>query len=348
MRHDGVVRGLTFPSNSHRVCKCGRVQTGAVQVLKGVEHGTAHYGGLMACGSVWACPVCAAKVGERRREEIAAAFDYAYNRLRGHKVIMVTFTFPHMSWQQLEPMLRQQADALRRLRSGKVWQRIKAQAGYGGLIRSLEITHGRHGWHPHTHEAWIVDADCDAESLRETITARWAASCRRSGLLGPDSEADFMRHAVDVLDHASESSYLAKQDEASHWGADRELSGGSTKRSAGRHPFSLLDDASAGDQEAARLFRDYVRATHGKAQVFWSRGLKAAVGIGEKTDEELAEDYQEAAEVVALIHPRHWRAVLDERARSLILDLAESGGFAALAGWFDERGLPPPDPGPFC
>ena len=46
-----------------RTAKCLRIRAHDcdVQVWKSKEHGTASYGGLQTCGSVWACPVCAAK-----------------------------------------------------------------------------------------------------------------------------------------------------------------------------------------------------------------------------------------------------------------------------------------------
>jgi len=44
-----------------------------VQVHKTCEHNKAFYTGLMACGSVWHCPVCSSKVSERRRVELQGA-----------------------------------------------------------------------------------------------------------------------------------------------------------------------------------------------------------------------------------------------------------------------------------
>ena len=38
-----------------------------------VQGDVAHYAGLPACGSVWACPVCAAKILDTRAAEIASA-----------------------------------------------------------------------------------------------------------------------------------------------------------------------------------------------------------------------------------------------------------------------------------
>ena len=63
-----------------RTAKCLRVrrrtsegQEASISVWRSVEFESAHYKGLQTCGSVWACPVCSAKISERRRIELAAA-----------------------------------------------------------------------------------------------------------------------------------------------------------------------------------------------------------------------------------------------------------------------------------
>ena len=84
------------------------------------------------------------------------AIDWAKGQ--GYQVVMVTFTFPHKSWQSLGDLLARQADAFKRLRKGRPWDTMKADRGFKGLIRSLEVTHGANGWHPHTHELWFLKA----------------------------------------------------------------------------------------------------------------------------------------------------------------------------------------------
>ena len=59
-----------------RVARCMRnvnPMTIGVQVLHSPEHQVAHYASLIVCGSVWMCPLCAAKISERRREELERA-----------------------------------------------------------------------------------------------------------------------------------------------------------------------------------------------------------------------------------------------------------------------------------
>lgn len=70
----------------------------------------AFYTGLQTCGSVWTCPICAARITEVRRQEISQAIDEAYKL--GYQSAMVTFTFPHNNTMSLEDTLDKQSKAL--------------------------------------------------------------------------------------------------------------------------------------------------------------------------------------------------------------------------------------------
>lgn len=326
--------GLEHPHNYHRTAKCKWItHGGSVGVHASQEHASAFYSGLVTCGSVWSCPVCAAKVQERRREEIATAIDWAYtSRLQP---VMVTLTFPHHQWHKLSNLLEQQATALQRLRAGGPWRRLRERAGYRGLIRSLELTHGDNGWHPHTHELWLVGAHVEADELREQILQRWKSSCARAGLLDLDDPAQvaaFEAHSVDVRGWCTASDYLAKQDDSRHWGVDRELAKASSKRGrkAGRHPFGLLADAAGGDGRAGRLYVEYADCMKGRRQLFWSAGLKDLVGLTELSDEELAEEERDSADLLGLLDQRQWRLVREAGQRAQLLDAAEVGGWPAV------------------
>lgn len=326
--------GLVYGHDYHRTAKCRYVRCGTtVGVHKSEQHGGAFYTDLVICGSVWACPVCAAKVQERRREEIARAIDWAYaNDLQP---VMVTLTFPHYSWQKLSKLLGQQAIALQRLRAGQPWKRFQTRYGYRGMIRSLELTHGANGWHPHTHELWFVRRDADPVAMLVEIIKRWESACIRAGLLDPKNQSQleaFRAHSVDVKGNCSASDYLAKQDDSRHWGADREIAKASTKqgRSKGVHPFGLLAKAGDGDRRSARLFLSYALAMKWRRQIHWSKGLKDAVGINDVGDEELAEESRESADCLGQLDAMHWRAIREAGLRAQVLDAAESGGWPAV------------------
>ena len=340
---EGKKAGLEHPGNFHATAKCRHVTRGSsVGVHTSKAHKGAFYSGLVTCGSVWACPVCASKVQERRRVEVAKGMEWAYSK--GLQPVMVTLTFPHYAWQDLPTLLEQQAFALAKLRAGDPWKRFKERHGFSGLIRALELTHGKHGWHPHTHEMWFVSGDVDAEEMKTHILARWELVCARAGLLDPDNEkqlAAFREHAVDVKGHCSTSDYLAKMDEARHWGADRELAKASSKegRAKGLHPFAILANAAEGDKAAGALFVQYVKAMRRKSQLYWSSRLKGKVGLDDKTDEELAEESQDEADALGYLELDDWRTVRKARFQAQVLDAAESGGWPAVVALLERLTL---------
>jgi hypothetical protein len=330
----GKNAGLKHPANYHRTAKCKHVRHGdAVGVHLAPEYKSAFYSGLVTCGSVWACPVCTAKVQERRREEIAKGIDWAYKS--DIQPMLVTLTFPHYAWQKLSKLLSQQKTALALLRSGAPWKRFIEREKYQGLIRSLELTHGQNGWHLHTHELWFVAKDSDPEKVKATVLDRWKSACSRSGLLDLGNSAQvsaFEDHAVDVKGNCSASDYLAKMDDSKHWGVDRELAKSTSKagKASGKHPFGLLAEYANRDIRAGRLFLAYVLAMKGKRQIFWTHGLKKRVGIGEVSDEVLAEQEQEKADALGMLDDEDWETVRSSGARAQVLDAAETGGWPAV------------------
>ncbi|MNO60492.1 Replication protein [compost metagenome] len=303
-----------------------------VDVFFDALHQGAHYGGLATCGSVWACPVCAAKVQQRRREELTQLVSWTYDQEL--EPVMVTLTFPHTRFDSLGDLLSKQRQAFERLRSGKVWQKFKQKYGYTGLVRSLELTHGRNGWHPHTHELWIIRPLQPSEraAFHDFIRERWAKVCAKVGLLDmADAEQlrAFFSHSVDVRYQVNDSDYLAKQDSSRAWGVDRELASASSKsgRRSGVHPHEFLVRQAPGDYD---LFLEYVDSMKGARQLFWSRGLKDLVGVIDQSDEELSEESQEHADLLGLLTAEQWRFVRGNDARAELLDAAETGGWAAV------------------
>lgn len=310
-----------FAGDIYRTVDCRFVQFQAVGVNYSRTYEAAHYSGLVTCGSIWACPICAARVQERRRPEIQQAIDWAH--ARGYTVAMVTFTFPHRSWQRLRELLERQADAFRRLRSGRKWQQLKAAIGFEGLIRSLETTHGQNGWHPHTHELWLLRGS--AEGLQEELAGQWLNACRKAGLVDICDDAlveAFMEHGVDVKQDVDCGDYLAKQDDSRKWGFAEELAKSTSKagRAKGVHPHHFLVRRAEGDRDR---YVEYVQAMKGRRQIFWSHGLKEKVGVVDATDEELATDAREAADVLGMLNADDWGVVRGNDARAELLDVVE-------------------------
>jgi hypothetical protein len=306
----------------HRVIGCNWIQVDDLSHVKPVGKESMHYKGLMTCGSVWSCPICAAKVQERRRQEVVKLTTWA--SANGKQGPMVSYTFPHNPDQTLAQLLDFQAHALRRLRKSRAYCALMSRIGYAGMVRSLEVTHGVNGWHPHTHELLLCDPAVDAAWLQMQLAKLWMKACLDVGLPVPD-EAAFYRHSVDVTADAA-AGYLAKMDDQSKWGISHELTKSSSKqgRRTGSHPFRLAMQTST-----SALFVEYVHAMKGKRQLYWSNGLKAAAGVDEKTDEELArEDVSEVVQAIEY-HPDAWPVVRGNDARNELTEAAEKGGAAA-------------------
>lgn len=352
---EGLRQKLEWPNKIHATTKCKYIHRAQVKVLKSKEHQKAFYTGLATCGSVWSCPVCSVKIQERRRLEIAKAIEWAY--ANGLQPVMVTLTFPHSSWDSVADLLSGQKDALTRLRKGAAWDRFKELCEYEGLIRALELTFGKNGWHPHTHEIWFVSRDAVADlstdearafeakkrgcsisdldhlvDIKSEIIKRWETACRASGMLDNDKVAAFRKHAVDVKGWCSASEYLAKMDDAKHWGIDREMAKASSKagKAKGMHPFGLLAEAAEGNKTAGHRFVEYSMAIRGRAQLFWSKGLKKRVGVDEKTDEELAEEETDQADLMGQLTDVEWILIRGAGAQVKILEAAEDGGWPAI------------------
>lgn len=327
-------------SRLERVRKCGRVPVG--QDVTVVDNaGVAHYAGLASCGSIWACPVCSAKIRAGRADEIAqgaAAWDQA-----GNSVYMVTLTAPHDMGMRLGALLPVIADSFRRVIAGRAWLRVKAAAGVAGTIRSVEITHGVNGWHPHLHVLVFCRGDPGAEGLAALgvhVRAQWHKAITGAGYRAP---SDAHGVVIERCASAAEAgAYIAKSQDTGR-SPGNELARGDLKRGRSGHrtPFEILEDFRwTGDAADRGLWRTYERATKGHQAITWSKGLRRLLAVEARSDDELA-----AAEVggtpLAVIDLAAWRRVAAVPGLpALLLDAAEQGGAAAVLAELAARGIP--------
>jgi len=330
-----------------RVSKCLKVRISPnVTILKSKEHGKCHFAGLMTCGSVWTCPVCAAKISERRRVELKKAVDQ--HHLNGGSVLLITFTTSHKREDDLQSLLDKQSLASQWFYRHRTYKELKKRYFKRGRVRALEVNHGQsNGWHPHVHELWFLDVTLhDYSILKAEIFALWLKACKRFDL-GLPSE----KHGIDVRGGDQASAYVTKYglDEKKTWGLECELTKSSVKkgRNGSRSAFQFLDDYLLGDKQSGALFIEYSEAFKGKQQLTWSRGLKAQFDLESLTDEEIAEQKEDEAEVVTRVSPAQWLAVLRQMtknsdSRLLLLNLAENGGQHAVDLYLS--GLPIPEP----
>ncbi len=109
-----------------RLAGCGRFsvssESGLVvvrtRVLDSGRPG-AYYDGLQTCASVWSCPVCSAKIRQRRAVEIQHAVTASLGRARG--VLFVTLTARHGRGDDVAALLDAVIRAWGRTTSGLAW-----------------------------------------------------------------------------------------------------------------------------------------------------------------------------------------------------------------------------------
>jgi hypothetical protein len=311
-------------------CMRWRQKDKHVEVWQSKEFKTASYGGLQTCGSVWACPVCAAKIAERRRSEIISAM--TLHKAAGGSVTLLTLTAPHSRTDKLSDLLQNQSKALRYFWADRSSREIFKQMGIIGQIRALEVTHGRksasnNGWHPHYHILQFgglkgAFTPFQLYEWADSLYVRWASCCVRAGLGEPSR-----LHGLKLDDGSKASAYVAK------WGLEDEMTKGHTKKSAqGETPFDFLRShlADSSDKQAGILFKEFAESFKGKRQLHWSHGLKKHFKIGESTDEELSLQLDDCAELLGRITPEQWRAVLKADLRGELLLVAAAGGWSAV------------------
>ena len=310
-----------------RTAKCLRIRAHDcdVQVWKSKEHGTASYGGLQTCGSVWACPVCAAKIAERRRVELLDAMEL--HKAQGGAVYLLTLTTPHQRGDVLAELLDQQGKALQSFLRDRKVKEVFQEMGHIGQVRALEVTHGRkssrnNGWHPHFHIlqfCQVNGSEADRKDWTARLYMRWAAYCQKAGL-GMPSYA----HGIKLDSGDKAAQYVTK------WGLEDEMTKGHTKK--GKAGKVLLTSCvrpcpTATTNRRWPCFGEFAECFKGKRQLSWSNGLKARFFVDEKTDEELAQEKDDRAVFARPSErgPVARRAQVD--GRGVLLDIAAKGGW---------------------
>jgi hypothetical protein len=343
-------RGVLWrESRLQRVRYCGRITHGGDggNVVAKVREDVAHFSGLQSCGSIWACPVCSAKIRNGRANEISAAA--AAWDLAGNSVVMMTLTFPHDLHMRLASLLPIVADGFRALISGRPWRRVKDQVGIVGTIRSIEVTRGGNGWHPHAHVLVYVTGEISAEGIAQLAVyarARWAKWVTKQGYRVPHD-----RHGVDVglCTSAKEAgAYVSKTQDGRSTG--NELARGDMKqgRQGSRTAFEVLDDFRwTGDAEDLALWHEYEAATKGHQAITWSKGLRKILGVlQEQTDEELAAE-EVGGDDIAMIPAEVWAGVVKiPGLDAALLDVCERSGLAGMNKLLARHGLGPALPPP--
>lgn len=317
-----------------------------------IGDGTAGFSGVSTCGSVWSCPVHAAKIGaERAREEIAPVIRWVIDE-HGGSVVHLTLTTSHTSGIPLAKTRAAVQSAWEHLTQSRRWSKIDAEFDRLGFTRASEATWGKeNGWHPHLHILLYLGRQIDTEEclrLANLLFDVYKRGLERNGftcsfLRGVHAEVATTRRDADVV----LGKYLTK--------IASEITRQDKKQAQGGRftPFDLLREAvDQGNADMLDLWHEYEQATHGRKLLTWSGRRKDTPDIRtlaglrrEKTDQEITDD--ELGDPIALVIPaEEWRGLWWRRTQ--LLDAAELGGAGAAVDWLNEHGIRwelPPDLG---
>jgi hypothetical protein len=272
------------------------------------------------------CPVCAAKVSERRRVELAAALaSWSLVDVAGgdRRLLLVTFTLQHKLSDSLGSVLK----ALKRARKlslvGRSGTDFRDKYAIIGMVRTLELTYGENGWHPHLHVLMFFDREVPIIPFTDEIKMRWSAAVKSAGGFAS------YQYGCDVrFSDADIAEYIAKWGKEPKWSVSHEMTKSVSKYASrdGKTPVQLFSDSLEGDDASGRLWLQYAVNLKGERQLFWSHGLRERLGLTpEKTDQELATEQEEIAIILASLSVGAWRVVVANDARAELLEVAASG-----------------------
>jgi hypothetical protein len=304
---------------------CGKWLNGAAEgtvIVKKSADGIAGLSGLQRCGSVWSCPACAARIRQHRGDELEATV--ASWIARGGGIEFVTLTLDHGLGDELETLFTTVSEGWRQgVISGRSWAGCedgctvehrkgdclgtKRRYGIAAWHRTVEVTHGANGWHPHLHVLLFTDRPLTGRRralLGARIFARWAVWAAKKG-------HRVSRAAFKIVPGAKGAgAYVTKLQDGRGLASEFTRADMKQGRNGSRAPFELIEPAFDGEADALRLWWEWEASTAGRRCMTWSVGGRDAVGLPEVevTDQEIVDEDQ-GGEVVLVLTAVAWRAV---------------------------------------
>lgn len=324
-----------------RVAFCmRRCQAPTVDIMFSPSRQSAHYQGLMVCGSIWVCPLCAAKISERRRIELDQAI--AKCIADGGVVYLATYTIAHDRYDDLSELLQAFLNARKRAKQGRAAQELRGKYGVIGTVSVREVTWSKlNGWHPHCHELVFFSQEIDAEVYSQALRKRWERSAESEGLSMNDHGFKFDKTSGAVADYIAK---FGREPSKVPWGAAAELTKAHLKSGhSDDHltPFAMLALIAQGCDELQPVFLEYARWYKGKHQLVWSAGLRSLLlaNSDEKSDIELAEEIEDDVVILGKLSREQWTMVLLNDARGKLLEVARSGDWQCVVDFLLHIGV---------
>ena len=283
-KRDSIKVKKVIGKYNKRVNRCGRVRimrtdTSPVLVIKG-EKGSYYYNAMQRCGLIWLCPDCNYKITKARAVELYEQLIIYKNR--GCNVYFVTFTLQHKSNDELNKLIDLLQKIFNASMTNRQLKKIREDIEY---LRTLEITHGSNGFHPHYHCLFVGSKD--TLKYINMLVDLFKSELNKNGLQTNEHTCiiELWNGNIDKM-----KDYLFKGL------LERELTSGGLKK--GRKGSKTFFELVMDENTPSGVIQEYITATKGKRQYHHSKGFFKDVRV--KTDEEILKD-DKASEVVCLI-----------------------------------------------
>lgn len=229
--------------------------------------------------------MCAAALYARRASDVTQAMRLWESASEHHRSYLMTLTLKHHKNQNLKPLRQGLANAWRRMNAGA--NALRRLWGVAHTVRSVEVTHGGNGWHPHVHVLLLTNAPLP-DDFELDMLQKWQMAVSLE--LGLDAVPN-AEHAVQI-DQRSDGTYIAK--------LGLEVAGIHSKecKNGNRTPWQIARDAISGDEASSELWAHYCRAMKGARQLTWSKGTRKMFKLGEDDNDIQCEKGIDATEGV--------------------------------------------------
>lgn len=256
-----------------------------------LSHGH-RFGGILSCGSVWHCPVCSSKISQYRAKEITNLHQTLTDS-RGFSAFMLTLTVSH---KKSTPLAESLDVIVKAFTYALNHRRFKEAFPDFLYVKSLEVTYGKNGWHPHIHALFFMPPFLSVYSpaIKDIFYPLVHSYFTRNGFSGS------YKRAVDVVRSFTAAEYISKFGTPSYWRSGQELALAVYKEG---HPFNLVESNP-------EKFCEYAENFHGRRQLTYSQKIKKIVpDFLRKSDEDVAEsnDSEFSNDVVVSFSKEKWR-----------------------------------------
>ncbi len=315
------MRGI---SSLERLKKCRSVPYGRVTLS--LAGNRVIQCGLTTCGSVWACPVCSAKILTHRKYEVDEAITAWANQ--GGYFILETLTLCH----RLGDTVAKQREALRigweAITHGSFSENHK-NAGQVGYLKVTEVTYGKNGFHVHFHVLRFMKGSLSKVAQDKWMTKifkRWQKSIAAAGFKEP---LETGHHYERVYNHERLNGYFTK-------GFDNPRKDNSAKKSS--PVWDVLTEAIAKPKSTHTfIWRTWESQSKGMRQMTWSRNLRQGLGLAkELEDEEINEEIIPLLEIEREDIPRYGHS---GKTQSQVKRYLSSGSLEGAMKLLDEKGI---------